>query len=252
MSTLSVLKKEAAMRLQTRGRWLRLVGCGVISVLLLMLPFLLALNLSRLLSLFPFWTDGGWAVKVLPYLLMIPTFLLLTCPITVCVMRFAVAVGKDERRKIAQKSAYGRDLVLGLMILVWIFLPIGVMVASWMLPRLWLGDRPAWETVVSVVALLLSGFLAFLWFAFTGRMFFVPYEAAVGGSVCEVLVRARNRIASQKMLPRQFMDSFFGLLLLSVASIGVLLIFYTLPLMWMTYLFTADPTLQKAPRGSNE
>ncbi len=260
-TSLPAWRQEAQRLLHARGRLLRLALYGILSVFLLMLPFALSMHTVSLLSLTPIWSDTVFMETILPYLLMIPTFLLVTCPLTVTVLRYVVAVVKDERPMRRKKGGYGRDVLFGLLTLVWLLLPVVLMLVAWTLPSQWVAAEleSFWGNLLGIMlgalAAITVGSLSLPWFFLTRRLFFVPYYAATGCTLREAFGRSRARFLADKPFPTAFATSFLGLLVLSVLSLGVILIFYTLPLVWTAYCLVASAppsTNENSPRGSNE
>ena len=246
-------RQEAKARLGRRGRWLSLVLYAILSTFLVMLPFALSLNVISLLSMTPLWIDGLFFDTVLPYLLMIPTFLLITCPCIMFVMRGVISTITGERRVAESKGRYERDLGIGLFILGRVLLPIALVLVAWSWPRALMDGARFLGFLIGGVMACAMAVLTVLWLHLTRRSFFVPYFAACGYSFGEARLRSRAMVNAYPRLPTVYLFSFVGALALSVLSLGVLFIFWTLPLMWMTYGLAASSLLnEQSHAGSNE
>lgn len=243
-------RKEGKRLLGSRGRWLRLVACAILAMFLVMLPFAVALNVARLIGV----TNNFFIDEVLPFLLMIPTLVLVSAPLTARLVRRIVSVVQDNR-SVTKKANYGRDLVVGLLTLVWILLPIVAILLAWGIPMMMMDTDLLWQFLkapslgdiiglllplaIAIVATVLTVLLVFPYLLLTKQMFFVPYYAAEGATLGEAFLCARRRMRMWRGLSVGFLWHFFDLLVLSVLSVGVLLVFYTLPLMWATYVSIA-------------
>lgn len=205
-----------------------------------MLPFAISINVVSMLSVTPLWMDTVFLGTVLPYLLMIPTFLLVTCPGMACVMRGVVSAVTGDRAVAAQRMRYGRDLGLGLRMLVRFLMPPMIVLVAWCLPRMWLDENLFLGILVGAVSACVGFGLMLLCFYLLRRGFFVPYLTACGCSAKEARHRSRLMVAASPRLPLAYVFSFLGMLALSVLSLGVLFIFWTLPLMWTTYVRAAS------------
>ena len=246
-------RQKAKDCLGTRGRWLRLVLYAILAMFLVMLPFALSLNVVSVLSTTPLWVDGLFFETVLPYLLMIPTLLLVTCPCIMSVMRGVVATVTGEQRVMREKGQYGRDLGVGLFIVGRLLLPIALVLVAWCLPREIFGMENLLGFLIGGVMACAMAVLAVLWLHLSRRSFFVPYFAACGDTLHEACRRSRAVVNGYLRLPTVYLFSFIGALALSVLSLGVIFIFWVLPLMWATYVCTAASLQnEQSPMGSNE
>ena len=250
---LQACRLEAKARLQTRGRWLSLVLYAILAMFLIMLPFAIVVNVAGILSVSAIWFYGMFYETVLPYLLMIPIFLLLTCPGIVFVMRGVVSTVTGERQVARGKHRYGRDLGSGLFILGRLLLPIALVLFAWCFPRMWFAEDKLLGVVIAGMMACATAVLALLWLWLTRRSFFVAYFVACGCTLRVARRRSRAMVADHPRLPTVYLFSFIGSLVLSVLTLGVFFIFWTLPLMWATYVCTASSQQnEQSPMGSNE
>ena len=95
---------------------------------------------------------------------------------------------------------------------------------------------------LSMAFLLLALAITFAMIVSFGNLFLVPHFVSDGYGIKEALKMSRDamRTPQNKGNNKKFLASFAGLLCLSVLTLGLLLIFYVVPLMLMTYNTLAE------------
>ena len=93
---------------------------------------------------------------------------------------------------------------------------------------------------VTVALMAIAAMLSIITVLLSGSIFFFPFFIARGLSVSEALNRSRELTMQHKGIGPRFLLSFLPLLLLSALTLGLLFVFYVLPLMLLTYFSLAE------------
>lgn len=248
MSDIRIWKRQAKEILLTRGRLVRLALCAIVLLFALMIPFLLGVYLHALLGLIVPLEDSYFGRAVLPWLLMMPFGVLLTAPLCVAVKRCVLSILEDAPLS-HYRGYYLHDVAAGSIVLSRWCVPLALFVLSTGLPTYLLPkdeDSPIrwfFRGFLTVLLLIVSAMISFGFLNVTRSVFFLTHCAAKGKSVREDLASAKRMHRERPKWYWQYFGEFFGYLLLSVVTIGVLFVFYVLPLLWTTsYLAASSPS----------
>lgn len=245
MSNAYEFKREAKALLFVRGRLVRLSLSAVVLLFALMLPPLLGSCLHALLGLIVPVEDVYFLSTVLPWLLMIPFFVLITAPLLIKVKRYVLCV-LDDAPLSRCEGRYGHDTLAGTLVLARWTIPLALLVLSVNLPHYLLPreeDSPmTWlfRALFTVLLLIFSALVSFAFLHATRSAFFLSHAAAKGNSVREDIATAKRMHRKNPRLYWRFFGGYLGEILLSVLSIGVLFVFYTLPLLWTASYLAAS------------
>ncbi|MBE6546312.1 MAG: hypothetical protein E7668_02580 [Ruminococcaceae bacterium] len=235
MNSIKQIKPVAAKRLAKKGNRLRLVGVGILLTFSVMLPLLLSANLSVILL-------GEAEMEPIQTFLFFGAILALillgTAPAVSALYGIAYR-GYERARDGMSASArmselrYGQCLASGLLL---ILRPLGVV--ALFVGAYALASLGAFLLYFPLACVAIA--LSVLWMWATSGAFLLPYYVSRGETVRSALRASRRAMKGNRRLYGAYMLSFLGWVLLSLLTVGVLLLLYVLPLMLFTYFTLAD------------
>lgn len=234
------LKTMARAMLMKQGSWVRLVFVGILWIFAALLPLILATNVTAVLFGEALETgEVGILADSVFWSLLILCALIVTVPTVTLLYRYAWQTYRRCRDGFGALETARDDRIVvnygtGLLILLRPLCVIGLFGLAYGLAALW--DFVLYLPLVFVAAALS---VLFLWG--TGFAFLLPYYLCRGQSCIEALRQSRRRMNRQNYsLYGSYLMLFLGWILLSLLTVGVLLILYTLPLMLFTYFALAE------------
>lgn len=236
MTDLRALKRRGAALVGVGGNRLRLILLGILLILACFLPLILSWNLT---DLFFGDSENGLFLmeEILFWCLMALLTVLITAPALTAAYRYAFWVLRREEQGILvpaqpRLGSYGELLRGGLLLLARPLAILGFFLGAYSLASL--GDF-----VLYVPLTACSFLLSWLWMRVTACLFLLPYYLCLGETPKRAWARSCLAMEGKRKAYHAYAAGFFGLVLLSLLSVGVLLILYTLPLMLMTYFLLA-------------
>ena len=237
METVKTAKQNAGALLGQNGARLRLIFCGILLIFGGMTPWIVGQHVATLV--FGELTEpyGDEAVLWQYSALSLGVGVLLTLTVTALVVGALYAYGQSLytrlRTGVAQRwelrrHTLGRLWRGGVLILV---RPMGA--ALLFAGAYLLSERIGYT--LHLPLLCLAALLAALLFYATGSWFLVPYYLSLGDGGAQAIGKSRQAMKQRKKLYGAYQKRFAGLVCLSVLTVGVLLVLYTVPLMLMTY-----------------
>ena len=238
MSEIKWMKIRAKKLLGVKGNWVKIVIAGILLVFVCFMPLVVAMSLTNVIVGAPEpGTDlyllgdllfyGVWAV--LAFCVTVPGVTLFYRYVWSLYEQTKEGFSVNDRRKVGWFRSYPAALLIVLR-------PIGV-AAIFVLAYVLASVTDFWLYLPFMV---LAIGLATLFMWATGGAFFVPYFVCRGMSAGKALRASRRTMKKKYKLYGAYMMSFIGLVLLSLLTVGVLLLFYTMPVMMFTYFALAD------------
>ncbi len=244
MITLKQTKSVAAKLLATKGNRLRMVGVGILLTFAVMLPVTLAMNLSTV-----FFGGSEVPTEAIPWLVgaLLVLVLLGTAPAVCALYRVAYRGYEKATEGLGAPARmsdlrYGDCLAAGLLILLRPLVIAVLFVGACALAALW-----SFLLYIPLLAAAIA--LSVLWMRVTAGWFLLQYYVCRGERTRSALRASRTAMKKdRRRLYGAYVRSFLGQVLLSLLTVGVLLLLWTLPLMMFTYFSLAaklDKTADK-------
>lgn len=237
MSQLKEIKKAVRAYLGQGGNWARMILAGTLLIFVCFFPLVLAGNLLAILL-----GDTAEAAhlhtleNLLFYGISALLFLLITVPGVALFYRYSWRLYVKSRDGIAAPATQDKRKPMGVWSAGFLIVLRPLVVAALFILAHWLGSLSQFLLYLPLVALAIG--LAFLWMWATGGWFLFPYF--MGRREAKPLRQSRRTMKQHYKLYGAYMLSFLGLVLLSLLTAGVLLVFYVLPLMMFTYFALGD------------
>lgn len=221
-----------------RGNRARLALAFAVLLLSVLFPLVFALNLDGILYPVEELTEAEMALETGIFL---GTWLLTCLLITPCVISLFYRYGYKRYLSSRDASGYGGEPVRLGMFRSWLFgfwilmrpavcaIPIGV--------SLWGAEM---NQLLRLPLLAVAVTLCVLWMRWTANWFLLPYRMCLGDSVLDAMRNSRRMIKGHKKLYGRYILSFLPHGLLSVLTVGVWLVFHTLPSLIFTYFTLAE------------
>ena len=265
------IKAHAKQTLYSRGKFFDLVLLCILAAFALLLPMLTYLYSSSLMmTLFDEEGENILLSYILPALPTLICSVLISFPAISGVYRSGRKIFLGERHTLIEGyvDGYRKNIAFGALLVLRRIPAIIALILALTLPQvltesvmdhlgisfgelqggLW--DFIDLEWLLSIIisgalsfALLLTALaITFAILAIFGNLFLAPYFISDGHGIKESLKMSREimRAPQNKDDHRRFLASFAGLLCLSVLTLGLLLIFYVVPLMLVTYNTLAE------------
>ena len=268
------IKAEAKKTLYSKGNHTHLVLLCILTAFAIMIPVLIyAYSASLLMILFDNEGENIFLSYILPAILTLICAIFISFPAISGVYLCGKRIYGGERFSLIEgyTENYKKNLAFGaILILRWIP-AIAAFILSLILPSLisekimgamestltdfnsQMGELAKFIDVEWLIYTLLSGafsialliaaaLITLAIIALSGRLFLFPYFISNGYEIKEAFKSSKNimRKPQNKRNHSKFLLSFIGLLCLSLLTLGLLLIFYTGPLMLMTYNTLAE------------
>ncbi len=261
------IKSEAKQTLYLHGNLLHLVLLCILTAFALMLPVLTYVYSSSLvMTLFDEKGENILLSYILPTLPTLACAVLISFPSISGVYLCGRKIFDGDRYTLIEgyTDGYRKNIAFGALLILRLIPAIIVLILALTLPSLItesvmdsfggsfgeLGELIDIEWLVSIIingamsmAFLIAALaITFAMIALFGSLFLVPYFISNGHGIKEALKMSREimRAPQNKSNHRKFLASFAGLLCLSLLTLGLLLIFYVVPLMLMTYNTLAE------------
>ena len=261
------IKALAKQTLYSRGIFFDLVLLCILTAFALLLPMLAYVYSSSLMmTLFDEEGENIFLSYVLPALPTLICAIFISFPAISGTYLCGRKIFEGERHTLIEgyTDGYRKNIAFGALLVIRLIPAIIVIILALTLPSLItesvtesfdgsfgeLGELMDIEWLLSTVIngalstvfLLLAIAITFALIALFGKLFLVPYFISDGHGIKKALKMSRDamRAPQNKGNNRKFLASFAGLLCLSVLTLGLLLIFYVVPLMLMTYNTLAE------------
>lgn len=265
---MKAIRAEAKKTLYSRSNQTRLVLLGIITTFGIMIPVLTLSYAASLIDILLYEYEYGTLIAtVASSALAVISAVLVTFPLISdayqCAfdcfngsrVRYAGCFGKDYKRHIGAGALLSvRWLPAVALLLLSASLPSfiagrladanaqalneatkaidGLIDLHWLVEILL-----SWAfMLLFITAALAVSFIIFFCF---GSLFMFPYFVSRGKSLSESVRMSKRIMKQSKGANRRFLSSFTGLMILSVLSLGILFIFYCLPLMLVSYFEAA-------------
>lgn len=265
------IKALAKRTLYSRGKFFDLVLLCILTAFALLLPMLAYVYSSSLMmTLFDEEGENIFLSYVLPALPTLVCAIFISFPAISGTYLCGRKIFEGERHTLIEgyTDGYRKNIAFGALLVIRLIPAITVIILALTLPSLITGfvmdsmggafDDLSGEleglidlewllsTVIngalSMIFLLVAIAITFALIAIFGNFFLVPYFVSDGYRIKDALKLSRDamRAPQNKGNNRKFLASFAGLLCLSVLTLGLLLIFYVVPLMLVTYNTLAE------------
>ncbi|MBQ9782990.1 MAG: hypothetical protein IJW44_00540 [Clostridia bacterium] len=237
MSQIKEMKILARTYLGQKGNWARMIFAGGLLIFVCFLPLLLAGNLTAILL-----GDTAeaeqllWLENLLVYGIGALLFLLITVPGVALFYRYSWRLYTQSRDGINVPATQAKRKPAGVWFDGFRIVLRPLLVAALFALAYYFGSLSGFLLYLPLVALAIGLSVLLMWA--TGGWFLFPYFLCRG----EKKAIRQSRRAMKKHYKRYgaYMLSFLGLVLLSLLTAGVLLMFYVLPLMMFTYFALGD------------
>lgn len=247
MIALKQIKAVAAAHLATKGNRVRMVGVGILLTFAVISPITFAANLATV-----FLGEVDMPQGAIPwYFLAILVLVLLgTAPAVCALYRVAYRGYETATEGLAAPTRmprlrYGDCLAAGICILLRPLVIVALFAGVYTLASFW-----SFWLYVPLLAAAIA--LSVLWMRITADWFLLPYYVCRGKRTRAALRASRMAMKQHRRACGAYMRSFLGPILLSLLTVGLLLLLWTLPLMMFTYFSLADRIDKAADKQQTE
>ena len=244
----------AKEKLTRRGARLYLALYAILMLACLMLPWAISPYIGELIRMCAGWPLNGVADWVCRIAICVLLFVLVSLPAVGGSYFVSYRIGCEGEYE-GKGLRYGAMLRMGLQMFARYWIPVLLLAVPYLLMKhLVHTDGGVWQILLQLAWMVLlfhAVALAFCYFLLAGRGFLTPFYMVRGNRAKDAKARSRMVMEHEKKAYYNYFMRFFGLLLLSFLSIGVLYVIDVFPRMMLTYDLLGEELDRRASQTEN-